>query len=316
MSGEALQALLAEVKSEAKHLRVENRLKDLIDRTTKCDGSDPTTVRLWIREIELVEAEYKNDGMILLAQRTATGSFRAELELFLAQYRNADGNPVERGNTPWNEVRAHLCGAFLTSDETAHARTELEGIKQTKYEQEASYNRRFRDLCAVAYPIGDRNLDQQATMIKLYGRGLYSDSIARELVRKRPKPESIEKAMKEVLEVVTRNDDYNRLGREEEPMEIGAVGGLPQKPADAVIMEELQKLRKDFNKLKMKQTPTGSSSKPPSIRRNNRQVAQGKPPAWNQQGLPRCFTCQRYGHMAFECPRRSGNARADANRRS
>ena len=75
-------------------------------------------------------------------------------------------------------------------------------------------------------------------MIKLYGRGLYSDSIAQELVWKRPKTESIEKAMKEVLDV----------------------------------------------------------------RRNSRQVAQGKPPSWNQQGLPRCFNCQRYGHMAFECP--------------
>ena len=285
-------------------------LKDLSQRTTRCDGSDQASVRQWFKEIELVEKEHGNPGMITLAGMTCAGSLRQEFE------RHVGGKVTDtlpRVNVLWADVRKYLSDTFLTTDEKATARLEMSRVKQRKLEKEAAYHRRFRDLAEVAYPVDQRNPDQHEALIAAYGRGLQEDHIARHMVKERPA--TIDAAMKNTLDFVTRNESYDRLGRRVVPMDVDAVGtgagARPkQKPEGTDYAESIRQLTKKVEQLANRLPPPQGSF------RNQRQGAEGRPPAWNDRGQPRCFNCNLFGHLANDCqkPRRSGNGRAGANR--
>ena len=83
----------------------------LVKRTTRCDGSDPTGVRLWIREIDLIHPEVGPEGALAVAAETVAGSLRAEFERFI-QERVAAGD--QRHQVAWNLIKGLVIGTILT----------------------------------------------------------------------------------------------------------------------------------------------------------------------------------------------------------
>lgn len=68
-------------------------------------------------------------------------------------------------------------------------RDELERTKQSPFELEASYNRRFRDVADTAYAVAERNADQSRILVRTDARGLKSTEMAIKLIEDgNPKP--------------------------------------------------------------------------------------------------------------------------------
>ena len=55
-------------------------------------------------------------------------------------------------------------------------------MRQSAYETNASFNRRFRDLADAAFPAPGRNDDQHRLMVRAYARGLRSSSVAVKMI--------------------------------------------------------------------------------------------------------------------------------------
>ena len=137
------------------------------------------------------------------------------------------------------------CG-FLNVDEAASLRYSLDQLRQSHYETDASFNRRFRDLAQTAYPIETRNADQQRSLVRAYARGLRYVDTAVKMVEQ-DNPTSIEDAMAWIARFSERKDAVSRLGLErtgEEPMEIGTLPTQistqqPRYPSDSVLQQVL-----------------------------------------------------------------------------
>lgn len=89
---------------------------------------------------------------------------------------------VARAAVPWAQLRRHIVHSFLCVDEQGAFRDELDRVKQSPYELEASYSRRFRDAADSAFPVADRNVDQSRILVSTYARGLKSTQMAIKLI--------------------------------------------------------------------------------------------------------------------------------------
>ena len=167
-------------------------------------------------------------NIIEIVSKTVTGPLRFELERFIEGVIVA--NQVARNATPSADVRDHLAAQFLNSDESAALRDDLERRRQSAYEPTAQYAIRFRGVADIAYPTGQRNVDQERLLIKSFARGLTSDELARKLVEQ-ANPTNIEEAMTAVTRFCERKDAYKRLCRQEEPMEVGVMRECPSENA-------------------------------------------------------------------------------------
>lgn len=125
------QARVARTKSDARQ-KADTQVK----RVPKCDGSTPTLVREWLREISLT-ANY-SDRTVYIASQSATGALRREIEHFMAAQPN-------RQLVTWQQLQAHLELAFLSPHEDDRLHQEVEQIRQDAYGTSASYGRRFRE---------------------------------------------------------------------------------------------------------------------------------------------------------------------------
>lgn len=304
------------IKQDEKHL------ERLEKSTTRCDGSDAANVRLWLREIDLAIPQLNNDPLIALATATVAGSLRQEFERYIQA--EAVARNTRRGLVPWLDIRNHITAAFLSSDESEYARKELETIKQSTTESVPGYNRRFRDLAATAYPM-PRNADQHREMIRHYATGLSDDAVARTIIRHRPRHADVEAAMTTAMEVVARNDDYERLGRREASMDVGVITPPPTDRMSA-LEKRLDRLATKLEKLALTPRPTATPPRtPPSNRRqvrfNDDSNSKNRLPKWDNQGRPRCFECDKYGHIAADCRLRrnreaQGSGGSDRNSRN
>ena len=216
----------------------------LVKQTACCDGSTTAAVRVWIKEINLSIRQVAPADVLNVVTRTITGPLRWEVERFIDQYMGA--NNVARNLVPWADIETHVSHCFLNTDEASALRDEVESMRQSVYEPEASYSRRFRDVADSAYPGGQRNADQERILIRAYARGLNSGELARKLVQE-ANPNDLEAAITAVAGFSERKDAYSRLGRKEpEPMEIGmTVQPQPVLPVSPV-MEALERLSKKW----------------------------------------------------------------------
>ena len=279
----------------------------LVKQTTCCDGATMTAVRVWMKEVNLALRQLAPADMVELVTRTVMGPLRWEVERFIEQYMAT--NQVGRRAVPWANIENHVSQCFLNTDEASALRDEVENTRQSVYEPEASYSRRFRDVADSAYPAAQRNPDQERILIRAYAKGLTSDELARKLVQDE-NPATLEAAITAVGRLSERKDAYARLGRTEpEPMEVGVADKPSRTPHLSLIADALEKLGKaqerintKLAKLELGQKSTRAEPEPRPKRNTQNKTA--RPPAWNTNGQPRCFTCQRYGHLAREC---SGN---------
>jgi hypothetical protein len=320
---------LAQIEQNAETARqnaaTQKRRRDtkegLVKQTVSCDGATTGSVRVWIKEINLAIRQLAPADIVELVTRTITGPLRWEVERFIDQYMVT--NNVARNAVPWPPIENHVNHCFLNTDEASALRDEVEATRQSVHEPAASYSRRFRDKADSAYPVAQRNPDQERILIKAYARGLLSDELARKLVQDE-RPATLEAAITAIGQFSEGQDAYARLGRNEpEPMEVG-MASVVKTPASTrpgeitssvassqmqQIMDTLLKIGRAQERLGTKvakleisqksgETPTGSGG------RRRPQSKDGRLPAWNEEGKPRCFRCQNFGHFAREC---SGN---------
>ena len=149
--------------------------QELIRQTMPCDGTSTASVRAWFEDIELAGAEVGAENQIEVAARTAAGSFRWELERYIASVLATNDNIKANFNVPWADVKAHLRTSFLIVDESSALHDKVEKTRQSAYEPEASFSRRFREVADATYPADGRNDDQN----RAFARGLRSDELAR-----------------------------------------------------------------------------------------------------------------------------------------
>lgn len=310
------------IDRKTRHEREREVQKQLIKQTTLVDGASPPQVRSWFREIDLtVPLTGGGAATIDIATRTITGSLRLEVERWIAQQAQANP-PVQRDAIPWEALKAHIADSFLSADEVEYLRREVEAARQSAFETEAAYNRRFRDLTTVAYPVGARNGDQERTMLNAYIRGLRNQEIARELVL-RGHPANVEAAMLLVQQYAGDEERIRQLIRKEEPMDVNVIASVtppaagPQADAAERTAKAVEKLYSKVAalELSMKNGATATiaavappTTTTPSRRRDN-----------NRRGSPRetreCYCCGKVGHLARDCWHRQASNQRPTNQR-
>ncbi len=131
--------------------------------------------------------------------------------------------------------------------------------------------------------------------------------MARKLVEE-ANPGDLKAAIMAVAHFAERSEAYSRLGRSEELMEVGYTSNPPV-DADVAgslrkILQQQEKITTKVAKLEEQQgmAPPGKRGRagPTRSLRGRNQL-----PAFDDAGRPRCFQCQRYGHLARDCPTRT-----------
>lgn len=286
-------------------------------RVPPCDGSSHQEVREWLKEMDVTANQ--TQWTIYIACRTAKGDLRHEIERFLRGQQ-------DRHNVDWGALKAHLQTSFLSPHEKEKLRHDLRKINQSAYESITSYARRFRELADIAYPTARvagqdvRNEDQNEILLAAFTSGLRERSILKRLI-KEGQPETYERAV--TLVTKYESDEYKfkialkgaTVMREEEPMEVGAifrVANKPEKPQDPEVQEikrQVTGLTEQFTKLMATLQKNGEIQKGGKTRNGgSKENAHSKPRyRFTEEGKPICNHCNRQGHTRRVCPDRQGS---------
>ena len=204
---------------------VEKITAKLLRQTSFADGSSDVSTRTWIDDIDLANSSVGDQHIIGVVTSSITGSLRREVELFIQHDWTV--NNIAREAVPWLAIRDHVIKTFLNVVEASALRDSVDNLRQSAFESEASFTRRFRELAHKAYPV-PRNVDQSRILVKTYARGLRSTGIAVKMIE-HSNPQTLPQAMAWVADFSEHSDAVSRLGlrqlndREEVPMEIAAL---------------------------------------------------------------------------------------------
>ena len=118
------------------------------------------------------------------------------------------------------------------------------------------------------------------------------------------RPPNLEAAITAVANASSVNNAYDRLDRAEEPIEVSGIGRKVDLPSDAsnkALSEAFKALVSFVDKLSTKVDKYKGASQAVSSPR----VAKSSriSPKFNDRGEPRCFACDKYGHVARDCRR-------------
>ena len=234
--------------------RHEQCIQSLIRQMTLCDRTSTTGVRAWFKDIEMAGGEVSPENQIEIATRTAAGSLRWELELYITAVLATNDNVENRFNVSWRVVKAHLRTAFLHVNESSAPRDEVKKTRQSAYEPKASFSGCFREVADAAYPVDAKNEDQNRILIRAFARWLRSDELARKMVEE-GNPTTLEVTFTTLPGYSARKDAYVCLSRREEPMDVALVNPAPSRPVvvqDNTTVLLLKKLLQSQERLRTK----------------------------------------------------------------
>jgi hypothetical protein len=278
-----MEVLLQRDQEERAAMRLRLEVQDEAAQTSTCDGSDAKETQQYIRRVNRVPEDLR----LAVLRKTAQGDLREELERFL-QEQGENGAPT------WHNTRAFLLQTFVSTDIQEACRTELEAMRQDKNESIMAFNRRFRSAASEAYPQEDRTEETHRLLMKVYGRALASDKMAKIMLRN-GWPATIQAAMTLTADAETRDVSIAHLGRKEEAMEIDAFQRQrqPQPPV------EQQRTQSFLAKLEAKIDRLGDDLK--RVQREQRNIRPTRD-ASRRGETRRCYGCGQVGHLAKHCP--------------
>jgi len=351
-----LQALIAEMVNgrqenrEAAHRLAEDReINDVIASMSVCDGSEVGDTREWVLHMGMAAAQLAGPLVIRVARRTTKGGLRIDLERFLHEEAVANHNG-QQDQIPWVSIRDHVRAAFLCLNEMMSLQTALGKMKRAVMETEVSFSRRYREAADHAYPVANRNPDQQRKMIEGYVQGLSNPAMVRNLVRLH-RPATIHEAMNGIAELAEQQEELKNLGiGEEEPMDISATQPN-QRPQEGLSDSQTQQVLEMIGKISLGNKPTAKpevspptkstmeelkdtlqeicaatfndhqrksvANKPPRERgQSDRDFWGDGMPAYDTRGRPRCYGCARYGHVRRDCRQRATKPDVGQNQQS
>ena len=268
-------------------------LNDLVSNMVKTDGGNLDEFRRWSTRVKSNAALLQNNGAaVQLMLRTTLGSLKDEIDRYILEFVSL--NPGKsRLEVPCLDLLKYLQKAFLPSNDIDHIRETMEALRQRSGETLKVFNRKYRDLAELAYPLELRTEDQRKLLIKNYIRSLASRDIARSVLRS--SPTSLQEAMVTALDGDEVEDALQRLGhRVEEPMDISAI--IPKQTASLEgLSRQIEKLSTKIAKVEIQIQQGGS-------RRGNRRSDNRS--GRTADGKPICFYCNTAGHISRQCPRK------------
>ena len=191
--------------------------------------------------------------------------------------------------------RDHVLRTFVAHEVNGIARAELQRISRQPGETILSYNRRFREAAADAYP-GDRNVEQTETMVRLYAAGLKDATKASKIVSP-GWPATIDEGMARVANTEVQASNLQRLGigRQEEAMDVDAYSmHTTQEKELHHLKTQYGKLEAKLDRLLERQWP----NTPP------KRATDGRDNPGDQRREDRtCFGCGQAGHLKRNCPK-------------
>ena len=299
----------AERQLDSERAATRHLVDKLVKQTSLCDGSEAVSTRTWLQEIALAANRAPDTQLIEIVTSTISGSLRNEVERFIQAYVTREH--VVRSAVPWAQLRAHIVQSFLCVDEQGALRDELEKIKQSPFELDTAFGRRFREMADRAFPVADRNADQMRILIRSYARGLASTEMAIKLIQD-GNPENLEAALVWVARYSEHKDAVSRLGlnvRVEEPMEVGSARPIISSPSDHPTQEVSALLKKVLNsqeRISSKIAKMEAANSPRGFHRPDINYGQFGTEGARKSQLPRtlpvCYRCGVAGHIQRECP--------------
>ena len=156
-----------------------------------CDGSSDVATRQWVDDINLAFRRVGQPYIVDIVSSSVTGSLRKEVEHYVQQSLNALG--VGRDVVTWPSIREHVVKSFLNGDEAAALHDAVETMRQSAFETDASYIRRFRELAQKSYP-DPHNEDQCRILVRSFARGLRTAAVAVKMIEQ-ANPHTLYEAM-------------------------------------------------------------------------------------------------------------------------
>ena len=195
----------------------------------KTDGGNLEEFRRWATRVRSNAAILQNNGAaIQLMLRTTLGPLKDEIDRYILEFVNLNVGK-SRLDVPCADLLTYLKRSFLPSNDIEHIRESLETLRQSPGESLRVFNRKYRDLAEIAFPMEQRTEDQTKALIRSYLKGLRSKDTARAVLRSCPT--QLLDAMTTALDNDEVEEALQRLGhRQEEPMDILAVKPRPPPP--------------------------------------------------------------------------------------
>ena len=263
-------------------------LNDLVSNMIKTDGGNLEEFRRWATRVRSNAAILQNNGAaIQLLLRTTLGPLKDEIDRYILEFVNQNMGK-SRLDVPCGDLLNYLKRSFLPSNDIEHVRESLDTLKQSPGESLRVFNRKYRDLAEVAFPMENRTEDQTKSLIRSFLKGLRSRDTARAVLRSCPT--TLAEAMSTALDNDEVEEALQRLGhRQEEPMDISAVKTRPPMTLDT-LSKQLARMHTKIAKLEIQQ----GNQYAPRRQRNTR----------TPDGKPICFFCSVPGHIAKSCPKK------------
>ena len=179
--------------------------------------------------------------------RTTLGSLKDEIDRYILEFVNL--NPTKnRLEVPFSELLAYLQKAFLPNNDIEHVRETLECLRQCFGQSLKLFNRNFRDIAELGYPL-DKRTENHKLLMKLYINRLVSHDITRTVLR--ASPTSLQEAMSIAIDGDELEDALYRLGhRDEEPMDVSSIV-QKQKSSLKSLSRQLDKINSKLAKVKI-----------------------------------------------------------------
>ena len=293
-------------------IRRRTDINRIINLTTKCDGTQPDNVRIWVEEMEIVEKQCYRDisatAMMEVVTNTVTGDMRKAVERFITDC--AENQVIKRLEVPWDEVRQFITSNYLSLDEEAYRRDVVKRAKRTAFETVPVFNRRFRDLAEKAFTVVYRNKDQNDLLIECYLKGVNDEKLVREVLKAcNGHPRDINQVMTLAMEQAHTDYQVERIvGEDAATPSIAAVSTTKNDTMMEKMMSMQEKMMTRLAKLEAKMEPKEGSGTYVKRKTGTKEAwtKNGKPAF--KDGKPLCFNCELYGHISRECPQKKRQA--------